>query len=328
MPLTARLVRVSQDEWSCAAITNVFSIPFYTRIVQGLDHLVWSEAVQSFYRQREVNLKGIPYYDNLFDKHVRSQIAHSLSLFFHNELDSDFDIAAHMMITGDYIGVHTDANEHGETHRMTITLNDDWSVSDGGVLLTLNDGALSSVRDAWLPTANNGFVFEISESSYHAVSPIVGHRPRYSLILTFKSARAAHTSQPSWMPFVLQEDVESASSTAGHMGISSETFRKSYKFIEFNSVDEFSCYVGSQLENAPSQWSYRKGTSINVDQNGHQPKGTDKKRIDAVKKLRRIPPILIVRRKSGRFFLVDGSHRLSHANDAGTSLGVAVFDEA
>jgi hypothetical protein len=46
-----------------------------------------------------------------------------------------------------------------------------------------------------------------------------------------------------------------------------------------------------------------------------------------VRRLRRIPPVLVVRRKSGRFCLVDSSHRLSYASDNGMSVGVAVFDE-
>lgn len=327
MPLNTRLERVSQDDWSCAAVRSVFSTVFYSQLVAGLNNLEWSEAIQTFYRQREVNLQGDPYYDALFNDQVRVRIAHSVGLFFGENVSIDFDVAAHKMINGDYIGPHTDANDHGETHRLTVTLNDGWEASDGGVLLSLNDGALSSIRDAWLPTANNGFLFEISEQSYHAVSPIVGQRPRYSLILTFKRLGDSSVNKPVWMPFVLQGDLEDAMSTAAHMGISAHTFEDSYQFFEFPTVAELRTFVGAKLDNSPTQWSYRHGKSMNVDQHGRQPKGTDDERTAVVRRLRRIPPILLVRRKTGQFCLVDGSHRLCHANDKQTSIGIAVFDE-
>jgi hypothetical protein len=327
MPLNVRIVRVSQDDWACAAVCNVFSTLLYRKLVQGLDGLEWSVAVQDFYQQREVNLCGNAYYDELFNKQARISIASSIGSFFGVQLGVDFDVAAHKMIAGDYIGIHTDANDYGETHRLTVTLNEDWSVDDGGVLLALNGGDLSNVRDAWLPTANNGFLFEISETSYHAVSPVLGPRPRYSLILTFKCSGREVPKRPTWMPFPLEGDVENATSTASHMAISAPTFRAPYQFFEFGTVNELRDFVDNQLDNAPSLWSYRQGASTNVDQHGHQPKGTDEDRVKAVMGLRRIPPVLVVRRKSGRFSLVDGSHRLSHANDEAMSIGVAVFDE-
>jgi len=325
--LTARAVRVSQDDWHCAALCNIFAPSFYSRIIGGLEQLVWTEAIQNFYSQREVNLKGNPYFEELFSDDVRSTIIDSIGSFFGERLRSDFDIAAHKMISGDFIDVHTDSNDHNETHRMTVTLNDGWSLSDGGILLALNSGAISSVRDAWLPTANNGFVFKISESSYHAVTPILGSRPRYSLIITFKRSGVSCTKEPTWIPFVLQSDVECATATAAHMGISPETFTAPFKYSEFGTVDDLRSFVSGHLYNAPKQWSYKKGTSINVDHNGNQPKGTDADRVDAVRKLRRIPPIIVVRRKTGCYCLVDGSHRLSHAHDESLSIGVALYEE-
>lgn len=327
MPLNVRIARVSQDDWPCAAVCNVFSPHFYSLILRGLDGLKWTDAVQHFYRQREVNLSGNSYYDELFNEQVRIRMVRSVGSFFGVKLNVDFDIAAHKMLTGDFIGVHTDANDLGETHRLTVTLNDSWSASDGGVLLALNRGDLTSIRDAWLPTANNGFLFEISETSYHAVSPIVGIRPRFSLILTFKAVDREHPRGQTWTPFALQDDIDSATLTAGHMGITGSTFENPYEFIEFATVSALRDFVGDRLDNAPSLWSYRRGTSINVDLQGHQPRGSDDARLRAVSQLRRIPPIVLVRRKSGSFCLVDGSHRLSHANDHAMRIGVAVFEE-
>jgi hypothetical protein len=248
-------------------------------------------------------------------------------MFFGAKLEPDFDIAAHKMIEGDFIGVHTDENGFGETHRLTVTLNDHWSIADGGVLLSLNGSSIKDVRDAWLPSANCGFLFEISNTSFHAVSPIVGVRPRYSLILTFKRDVKISDVSPRWSPFPLLSDVACGKSTAFQMGISPLTFESSYEFVAFEDVAGFRCYVDDFLENSPSLWSYRDGYSINVDQHGSQSKGPEGARVDSVRQLRRIPPLIVVRRKTGKYALVDGSHRLSYANDDKKSLGIAVFEE-
>ncbi|MFO1397404.1 MAG: 2OG-Fe(II) oxygenase family protein [Burkholderiales bacterium] len=318
---------MSQDDWACAAIANVFSDSFYGQLVQGLASITWSEAVQEFYRQREADLRGITCYDELFNEYTRAVIAGAVGRFFGMPISPDFDVAAHKMIPGDFIGVHTDANTFRETHRMTITLNDNWSVDEGGVLLALNGGDLRSIRDAWLPTANNGFLFEVSERSFHAVTPVIGKRPRYSLILTFKALQERRPDRRSWVPFVLEADLEDARSTALHMGISYETFSCPYQYLEFDDSAAFRSFLGGRLENAPDEWSYRHGYSVNVDELGRQPKGTDEERLAIVYSLRRIPPIIVVRRKSHQYCLVDGSHRLSLANDDGMSIGVALFDE-
>ena len=66
---------------------------------------------------------------------------------------------------------------------------------------------------------------------------------------------------------------------------------------------------------------------MNVDQNGFQFKGPDSARVDAIATLRRIPPIIVVKRKSGDYTLVDGSHRLSYASDQKTGVAIIVFQE-
>lgn len=329
MSLNARVARLSQDDWCCAALQGVFSESFYRQIVAGLDGLQWVEARQAFYLQREIDLKDCPYYKTLFDTRVRQEMASAASRFFSVRLGADFDIAAHKMVKGDYIGVHTDDNSHGETHRMTVTLNDQWAASDGGVLLSLNGGSLSSIRDAWLPTGNNGFLFEVSERSFHAVTPIVGDRARYSLILTFRRLDSESLCKSlTWSPFPLHLDLQDATSTAGHMGIPASTFTSSYQFKEFDSPQDLEAFVSGRLRNAPPCWTYSKGKSMNVDQHGQQSKGSDADRTAAVSKLRRIPPVVIVKHNDGNFYLVDGSHRLSFATDRQANIGVVVFNAA
>lgn len=326
MPLNPRIAKLSQDDWACAALQDVFIPDFYSELVAGLGNLKWSVASQRFYRQREVNLRGIEHYERLFNRARRSRIASDLGIFFGVEFEEDFDVAAHKMVHGDFIDAHTDANHHGETHRLTVTLNDDWGVQDGGVLLCLNGRSLQSLRDAWLPTANNGFLFEISDSSFHAVTPITGSTPRYSLIMTFKRKRYAAFGG-DWVPFPMGSDVVCATSTGSHMGIPAETFSTPYRIVPCKSVVDLRQIVGDVIDNAPDGWSYRSGYSVNVDRSGQPHVQSDSERINAVRSLNRVPPIILVRRKSGRHCLVDGSHRLSFATDANANITAVVFDE-
>jgi hypothetical protein len=104
-----------------------------------------------------------------------------------------------------------------------------------------------------------------------------------------------------------------------------EAFSAPYRFVEFDSADDLATFVSGSLRNAPSNWFYTGGTSMNVDQLGRQPKGTDKDRVAAVDQLHRRPPIIIVRARDGSYSLVDGSHRLSHAVDLRLTIGAVIF---
>jgi len=318
---------IAQDTWACAAVRRVFSDLVYERLRQAMKGLDWQEAAQKFYRQREVYLNEIPEFAFLFSDPSVLNIIQIVETFFGVQVESSFDVAAHQMIEGDFIDVHTDQNDCGETHRLTITMNDTWRLVDGGVLLAMNEGDVRTNFGAWLPTRNNGFLFEICDRSFHAVTPVTGRAPRYSLIFTFRAKKSNGSIDKPPVPFPLLRDLESARSTASHMDIDSASFDGAYEYQFFDRTSMFRDFLSSRLENAPSDWSYRSGNSINVDLDGKQPKGTDAERIDTIRRLKRVPPIIVVRRKSGAYTLVDGSHRLSFAQDFGEGIGVAFFQE-
>ena len=328
MPLKPNIVRLSQDYWSSASLQGIFETSFYNALNAGFESLPWIEARQSFYRQREVNLKHSEYFQELFSPNIRKSIAAKLNNFFNVQLREDFDVAAHKMIAGDYIGPHTDQNKIGETHRLTVTFNSGWQSSQGGVLLVLKDGSPKNIQDAWLPTANNGFLFEITDDSYHAVTPIVGGEPRFSLIFTFKSkAEKVGSGKLNWMPFPMRDDVLSAKYTASDLGVSESTFDADYEFRKFGSIKEFELFVKNDLKNAPVNWSYTLGGSVSTEIDGRLPPQTDVERLSQIGKLHRIPPIILVRRSNGELYLADGSHQLSYSVDNKANLGVVIYDE-
>ena len=321
------MVKLSQEAWNSAAVTSLFEPSFLALIKEQIVALDWEEAKKSFYRQREKNLTNSPEFSRHFNASFRGELSKKVSLFFGKQIGSDFDISAHKMIQGDFIDAHTDENSYGETHRLTVTLNDDWPVAAGGILLTLKSGSIKDVRDAWLPNFNCGLLFEISQHSFHAVTPVAGNQTRYSLIFTFR--QSSTTSEPSqiWVPFPLVHDMNCAKKTGGAMGINPDVLSGNYAFHLFDSTREFASFLASSLENSPDEWTYRHGKSMNVDEDGMQPKGSDAERVAAIATLKRVPPILVVQRRNGSYVLVDGSHRLAHAQDNATPLGVAIFQE-
>ncbi len=325
--MTPKINRLSQDNWHYATLQNIFDQELFAKICSGLSIVKWKEASKSFYLQREEDLRCNQYYQEIFSKDVCNEIIKNMELFFCEKFAHEFDITAHQMIDGDYIGIHTDSNDYGESHRLTLMLNESWSIEQGGILLALNENSLKNIQHAWLPMANTGFVFEIGEHSYHAVTPIKGKMPRYSIIFTFKKQECSEIKKSFWTSFPLISDLKHAISTASYMGIGEATFNSKYIAKRFRSIKDFNLYIDGYLENVPSGFTYKNNNSINVDQNGVQSKGTDKERIDNISQLKRIPPIIIVKRANGTFVLVDGSHRLSYAKDNDIDISVIIYHE-
>lgn len=312
-----------------SAVTRVFPDSVYESLSKAVTELDWHEARRDFYRQRERNVAGHPEFERIFDKNFRQAMADAVGDFFGKSVAPDFDIAAHKMIEGDYIAAHTDENDFGEEFRLTVTLNKNWSVEQGGILLTLRSGSMRDVDGAWLPSPNNGLLFGISKSSFHAVTPVNSQVPRYSLIFTFKRLDKPYQSGAwqHWYPFPLKSDVSEAQFTSEVMGLDVRAFDAAYTRHAFTGKKELETFVAGELHNAPKDFSYCRPGSQNVDEYGKQPRGTDLERLERIAGLKRLPPIAIVRGSNGEFVLVNGSHRLSHAVESGLPIAAIVFAE-
>lgn len=313
-----------------SAVSRVFPRLIYDELYAAIRELDWHEARKEFYRQRERNVAGQPRFEKVFDSDTRRAMACVVGDFFGASVSVDFDIAAHKMVEGDYIAAHTDENDFGENYRLTVTLNDGWSVEQGGILLTLRSGSMRDVDGAWLPSQNNGFLFEISERSFHAVTPVRSEAPRYSLIFTFTRSKKPYDEEvwKYWYPFPLRTDVDEARYNSEVMGLDVKAFDAPYSRHRFLGKDEFLAFVDGGLQNAPEGLSYGRGGSRNVDENGRQPRGTDSERLSKVASLERLPPIALVRKHDGGHVLVNGSHRLSHAVDNDMPIAAIVFSES
>lgn len=94
-----------------------------------------------------------------------------------------FQVEAHRMSAGQWIGPHNDAPGQGRrTHRFVINLSR--SEVDGGELVLLGDKAVVNIPAQICARHNSAIAMEFSQTSYHRVEP-VKEGTRYSLVFSF-----------------------------------------------------------------------------------------------------------------------------------------------
>jgi Rps23 Pro-64 3,4-dihydroxylase Tpa1-like proline 4-hydroxylase len=149
----------------------------------------WTLRVESFYEQHEFSLLATdlgPEIAELVSPTFVDEVRRELQARFVVEGDLALvDVGAHRLTSGQTIRIHHDYLDDQETHRLLIQLNDGWSVERGGMLMLFADKAPESLKSVIMPTHASGFAFEISPSSYHAVSSIKDGE-RYTLVYTFR----------------------------------------------------------------------------------------------------------------------------------------------
>jgi hypothetical protein len=96
-----------------------------------------------------------------------------------------FEVAAHRMLPGHRIRVHTDSPNHGtETHRFLINLNSQFDDAHGGHLVLLDMHAPDESAIIVRPLHNSAVAMEFSDHSWHCVDEIRAGK-RYSLVYSF-----------------------------------------------------------------------------------------------------------------------------------------------
>ena len=176
-------------------IPEVFDVGFADAMLRDIEALPWRLATTDFYEQYEDSLIDTerPYTGSSLD--ALREIAMSLeftefvnSITSHGEMEV-VDVACHRTVTGQQIGIHNDFYAEGEVCRFTIHLNPDWALEDGGLFVTFEAPDHSAVRAAYLPAMNSALLFEISPTSFHAVTEVTTVRPRYSIVISFVRKR-------------------------------------------------------------------------------------------------------------------------------------------
>lgn len=159
------------------------------------DSAPWKLRVADFYEQHEFSFNDVVLPEALaeaFSPNQLEELRRHMEERFDVELSARIDITAHRLTHGQRIRIHNDFIPGEESHRLLIQLNRGWEDANGGLLVFFNSKDPADVHRVLRPLHNTGVVFEISESSLHAVTPIQAG-DRYTLVLSFFPVQSAHS---------------------------------------------------------------------------------------------------------------------------------------
>ena len=96
-------------------------------------------------------------------------------------------VTAHRLLAGSSLTPHSDLSPLRFTHRLLVQLNRGWSFENGGLLCVYDENPLvqeNANRKPVTPVHRSAFAFEVSERSFHSVTPVVCGE-RFTLSYTF-----------------------------------------------------------------------------------------------------------------------------------------------
>jgi Rps23 Pro-64 3,4-dihydroxylase Tpa1-like proline 4-hydroxylase len=147
----------------------------------------WRLKIASFYEQYEYSLldPGLPTaFASLCDMATIAYLRREIEAALQTSLSAVVDITAHQLVPGQRIRIHNDYIAGGETHRLLLQLNREWSDECGGVLLLFQGPEPEAVSRMICPVSRSALGFAISPDSHHAVSTV--HRgQRFTLVYSF-----------------------------------------------------------------------------------------------------------------------------------------------
>ena len=94
------------------------------------------------------------------------------------------EATAHKLVEGQTIRIHNDYLDDGESHRVLFQLNRGWRDEQGGLLMLFGSNSAEDIRRIVRPTHGSAFAFEVSPTSFHAVSRIAGG-DRFTMVYSF-----------------------------------------------------------------------------------------------------------------------------------------------
>lgn len=147
----------------------------------------WKLRVAEFYQQHEFSFDDVVLPDVLvetFSPSALEELRRHVEVLFGVDLSARIDVTGHRLTNGQRIKIHNDFIPGEESHRLLIQLNRGWEDANGGLLVFFNSNDPVDIHRVLRPLHNTGVVFEISESSLHAVTPIQAG-DRYTLVLSF-----------------------------------------------------------------------------------------------------------------------------------------------
>lgn len=151
----------------------------------------WEYTETDFYTQYEFSLLNVDVPEDLQPLLSIETVDAIKKQFQNNFSDVELELVGltvHKLVDGYKMGVHNDFIGDDESHRFLIQINRGWAEENGGYLMLFNSMDSQDVFNIVMPVNNNGFGFEISAKSYHAVSTVYDFI-RYTLVYTFKEVK-------------------------------------------------------------------------------------------------------------------------------------------
>ena len=149
----------------------------------------WSLRVESFYEQWELSLSPATLPASLLGLVSPGTVAcigRQLVAPIHPGEFRFVEATAHKLVAGQTIRIHNDYLEAGETTRVLVQVNRGWHDDQGGLLMLFGSGSPDDVRRIVRPVHGSALGFEISPSSFHAVSRVASG-DRFTLVYSFSS---------------------------------------------------------------------------------------------------------------------------------------------
>lgn len=182
---------ITSTPFDYGIIDCAFSKEFAVDLLNWLKYEApWRLKETDFYEHWEFSLADVHSNNLVFHKlnsvTFRNIILSKMKALFIEDFEDDIKIAFHKMVKGQTIRIHNDFIHGIETHRLIVQLNEADVV--GGYAILFNDSNPKNIHRVIESHHNQGFVFAISERSYHAVSTIHSG-DRYTIVcsLTKKS---------------------------------------------------------------------------------------------------------------------------------------------
>lgn len=148
--------------------------------------------VENFYQVYDLDLVATPFPSRLSimrEHSIYHEVQRALERHFNASLSDRPHVLIQKMTSGQGINTHNDWTPDGPTHRFIVQLNRGWTAAQGG-LFTLLTKPGNSPFQALLPAHCSGLGFEISERSYHAVTPVTDGE-RYSIVFSYEARSAS-----------------------------------------------------------------------------------------------------------------------------------------
>ena len=176
------------DPFEYSLFDRVFSDHSLSSLISWLKAVPYWELTETdFFEQFEFSVDEMKLPDSvafLNRADFRDELAKTTSDPFGVEFLEQSSLIAHKLLPGQHIGIHNDVIEGGESHRLTVQLNEGLQGLDGGYFMLFDSCNAAEVHRVLKPVSNSGIAFAISEKSNHAVTH-VHNGVRFSLVFSF-----------------------------------------------------------------------------------------------------------------------------------------------